>query len=730
MAPFHTAYTPGQLVAAISGSPGRLATACIAPAVTASILAILALLTGSAEAQRPAMFTAVAPLLSARLGDSLDSIDAPGGQIIRRRLVHIAMDQLAAARAEAGRRNSTPLIALNVFDDLPLSGPVTFVAPTASGTGYVLSGRLRSAEDPDDPRVWDMSLLVYGEAVTGTIRTFATIYNIRPLNSTVHVVTQFAPQLPPGDVPLRGLPAPPNGVNLDHWDPETSLAATENTQIDVAVLYTLAAARGAERLSAASNIVQLVDQMVFDANAAYRASGVNIRLNLVALESTDYTETPDAQANLHRLITRRDGYLDAVHQWRDIHGADLVHLIVDVTLGRGIYAPTCGIAQISDERTEGAFGVTHYFCLANYTFAHELGHNLGLYHDRYQTLRRQGRAHSYRHGYVNQRAFDFGAPVFTRWRTIMAYDAQCKDFGFPPIAGGGQYHCEVVRYFSNPDLRYNGHPLGVPYRHPAPGFAGPADARRRLNEMARRVANYRHKLTGSDPDLAVESLTASRSALTPGELFTLTVGVRNQGGGGMPETAVAYWRVGEFNRPATFGVWGAVPGLASLETGSESARLNAPAGEGTYYYQACVYPHPDVDKNRVNDCATSQSPIIVRGGSGSVPDLSVQSALASDVVVAPHQWLSFAVSVQNQGGGPSAEGVFYLTRREGVVSMLEGEATVPELAAGETRMKSFDVSAPRSEGTYVYDACVFLPEGDLDPNNNCTEPTRGRRCQN
>ena len=70
------------------------------------------------------------------------------------------------------------------------------------------------------------------------------------------------------------------------------------------------------------------------------------------------------------------------------------------------------------------------------TFAHELGHNLYLNHDRYADCRgSEGRAYCrdwserpYGYGYVNQRMFQPGAPTISRWWTIMAYSAQCEDF--------------------------------------------------------------------------------------------------------------------------------------------------------------------------------------------------------------------------------------------------------------------------------------------------------------
>lgn len=67
-------------------------------------------------------------------------------------------------------------------------------------------------------------------------------------------------------------------------------------------------------------------------------------------------------------------------------GADLVHLLVAFTppsSSDGSY--TCGVAS-TVLQPSAAFGVTLFYSGCRYTFTHELGHNLGLVHDRYQNF--------------------------------------------------------------------------------------------------------------------------------------------------------------------------------------------------------------------------------------------------------------------------------------------------------------------------------------------------------
>ena len=208
-------------------------------------------------------------------------------------------------------------------------------------------------------------------------------------------------------------------------------------------------------------------------------------------EVVDYIENRNF-TDIVRLADLEDGYLDEVHELRDLYAADLVHLLV----GRNDYF--CGVANdILEQEEDGtfndsAFGITVDGC-GGLTFAHELGHNMGLRHDRYQVLRNEARRDSidgYNYGYVNQRMFRPGAPESARWRTVMAYDAQCHD----SLDG---FWCPKILYFSNPDLTYNGDLLGVPVNHLSGGADGPAHAARTLNENRQVVANFRQSSTST-----------------------------------------------------------------------------------------------------------------------------------------------------------------------------------------------------------------------------------------
>ena len=118
------------------------------------------------------------------------------------------------------------------------------------------------------------------------------------------------------------------------------------------------------------------------------------------------------------------------------YGADAVSLWVSDM-------DACGIGCLNKSASEfrnRAFSVVSLDCATGvYSFAHELGHNLGATHDPDNSEPGEG-IFPYSHGYQDPDG---------EFRTIMAYKKGCPG------------KCPRINLWSNPDRSYNGKPLGI-----------------------------------------------------------------------------------------------------------------------------------------------------------------------------------------------------------------------------------------------------------------------------
>ena len=427
--------------------------------------------------------------------DTDDNEDQPGGlfsevegepphstdvEILASRLVGIDFGQIAQITnppidpkdSVTGTPPTPHTLVLNLFDDVVFTGIVEHVEPTASG--HALWGSLQGED------LGTMTLVVNGKIVVGTVRTPDAVYSIRTAGDGKYVIRQIdESSLPPLGEPLD-VPSSPRDAPSQAGD----IPPDDGSVIDVMVVYTpLAKHREGGRAA----IEALIDLFVTETNQAYANSGVIHRIRLVLRKEVDYIEDGDSIVDLRRLREDSDGYMDHVHELRDLYAADLVHIVVGISdIGGRAY-------ESSDESS--AFGLTLYLA-DSLGFAHELGHNMGLHHDRYEVGVPLKGSHF---GYVNQRMFEPNAPESARWVTIMAYGKQCGEVG--------GFGCYRVPYFSNPDLTYNGDPMGVPADHPSTGVDGPADAVGTLNDRREITANFRRSSTSPTPRVG---LTLSR----------------------------------------------------------------------------------------------------------------------------------------------------------------------------------------------------------------------------
>jgi hypothetical protein len=266
--------------------------------------------------------------------------------------------------------------------------------------------------------------------------------------------------------------------------------------VDVLVVYTPAVRQATGGYDA---VKAEINAMISETNRAYADSGITAKLRLAGWREVNYTESPfsydddlDVLSDLRPVPsmpgyvdTILDGVIDEVHDLRAEVGADTV-----VLFREGAAAGTAGLAYVLGEDDNPDWYITAFAVVGRrlnyYTFAHEIGHNMGLAHDRANSS--ISGIYSYSYGY------NFSVPSGRYFGTIMSYPGD-----------------RTIGRFSNPDLSIEGVPTGKPA-----GNSLSADAARTLNQtIPKAVSHFYDPVLPAKPVISPEGGTIASGGSVP-----------------------------------------------------------------------------------------------------------------------------------------------------------------------------------------------------------------------
>jgi len=220
-----------------------------------------------------------------------------------------------------------------------------------------------------------------------------------------------------------------------------------NQQVDVLVFFTPSASTNMGGNVAS---VSAIAMAITEANLINTNSNVDHSFSLARAELISYTESGSFSTDLNRLRSPNDGFIDQIHTIRNQYYADLVAIVA----GSG----GCGIGNLNADNlqydAQSAYSVVSNGCMTgNKSLSHEMGHNLGLRHDRFAYTNGGGSLPnvvcSWGWGWTNPDAQT--GTLAERWYTTMAYDDQCDDWGV---------NCSRINHWSNPNVTVAGDATG------------------------------------------------------------------------------------------------------------------------------------------------------------------------------------------------------------------------------------------------------------------------------
>ncbi len=454
-----------------------------------------------------------------------------------------------------------------------------------------------------DPAGGEALLTFHDGHLTGSVRVGARNFAIQPTAEGQTRITETDPAQRPHAEPLTPRAARPAAAPAK---PQASDPATVN----ILVAYTPAAA------AATPDITGAISTAIAYTNSVMANSGMTTRMNLVGTMQANYAESSGETAQqILQDATYGIGGFGAVHAQRDALKADLVS--VWTIFGDNV----CGLSWILEDADQNDDAPLGYNVISNLpaygggcltdAVAHEIGHNFGAKHDRYEDDPNDQLTSQFNFGYVD---------VAHRFMTIMSYPNECETSGVD---------CAIIPYHSTLALTYQGHALGI-----GPDSApNAADNTTKIEAIAPYIAEFRSLAPNPIAAPLIDAILPSSRSVEVGAQATFFMTLINE----THTTATSCGLDGlDYADSSTAGfsynwTWQTTNPANNQPTGTPFARVSIPAGGTQTFYAGVAFSTPIAASfQMLASCSNADTASVIPGVNTLA--LTVASSPVPDVI--------------------------------------------------------------------------------------------------